>query len=509
MSDWPDYLPCCYRNLTVLPGESLGSYLLRVAEGNGYKGIADLLRMLSIQLQGQIADVLLKIRVDARVLVEIGRMTVGDGSHLCGFTAEALPPAPDPLEAIFFEECRIDVDALVLAVSAVCPCCLATDGYARAEWELAPVTACTKHGVLLRDTCDACGEPLSWKRPSLLMCGHCGSDLASQRTQSVADPSVIDTIRDFAALAPFRVRGGGEATVTVFWDEMFRVFKTILLPDADLALGQWPKRLARSVRIEQRHRAVEALSRTRDSHAYDLRLLQWKIQRALAALQALPRPYVIEQYARRFLQGEVGLSGESATAISGADAVLTAPEAYQRLSPWPPTLGCIADVARFLGVSIATVDALMRVGRLPAAGTDHDGFDADHVLAAGTYLGELLDLPALGALAGISITSRDLAAYGLLPRWNGLDREDHRVDFDRVFEIQQRLLAQWHVATRPESAASLGELLNDREQPSASLIDLLRRILCGQLTRFDWVPPFTWTSLKVDPRDCDWERQRA
>jgi len=59
---------------------------------------------------------------------------------------------------------------------AVCPACLAEDGYLRHYWEHTYVTACPQHRIRLIDRCDECGELLSPYRYHIDRC-ECGHDL--------------------------------------------------------------------------------------------------------------------------------------------------------------------------------------------------------------------------------------------------------------------------------------------------------------------------------------------
>ncbi len=75
-----------------------------------------------------------------------------------------------------------------------CPVCLASDRqpYFRRRWRLALITACTEHGVLLRDSCLACEEAIHPHRaPSLTECYRCG--------ESLCKPSVTVTCHDHLA----------------------------------------------------------------------------------------------------------------------------------------------------------------------------------------------------------------------------------------------------------------------------------------------------------------------
>lgn len=59
---------------------------------------------------------------------------------------------------------------------AVCPVCLAEDGYLRHYWGHTYVTACHRHGINLVDRCNECGEQLSPHRYHIDRC-ECGHDL--------------------------------------------------------------------------------------------------------------------------------------------------------------------------------------------------------------------------------------------------------------------------------------------------------------------------------------------
>lgn len=61
-----------------------------------------------------------------------------------------------------------------------CPICLANDPapHFRKRWRVAFVTSCTIHGVLLRDRCAACGEPVHQHgAASPTLCSACGAGL--------------------------------------------------------------------------------------------------------------------------------------------------------------------------------------------------------------------------------------------------------------------------------------------------------------------------------------------
>lgn len=75
-----------------------------------------------------------------------------------------------------------------------CPLCLAEDPTWQASWEVYFLDACPRHGVWMVDQCRSCGQPLNWKRDTLLRC-QCGSDLREE----TAGPAP-DNLRRLAAI---------------------------------------------------------------------------------------------------------------------------------------------------------------------------------------------------------------------------------------------------------------------------------------------------------------------
>ncbi len=76
-----------------------------------------------------------------------------------------------------------------------CPLCMKEDGnpYFRKRWRVSFVTACTKHGCFLVDSCQQCGLPLTPKRwhpeNGYLYCHSCGFDLISAVPEQIKQDS--------------------------------------------------------------------------------------------------------------------------------------------------------------------------------------------------------------------------------------------------------------------------------------------------------------------------------
>ena len=199
-----------------------------------------------------------------------------------------------------------------------------------------------------------------------------------------------------------------------------------------------------------------------------------------------------------FLEAEAGLSRESADAIAGSDVVPEMRPAYETTPLWPPALGSRDEVSRFLGVPAGDVDALIRTGRLPTPPARDHGFDADAVVAAGRILSDLVDLSGLEHLAGLPAPPSALTPYGLLPRWNGTDLGDNRVDPDRLIDIQKRLMAQWHRSHAPANPIRLGDAIESFSRPFEAIMMFVSRICGGSVVRVGWKPPYRWIDLEID-----------
>lgn len=96
-----------------------------------------------------------------------------------------------------------------------CPICLATDPvpHFRKRWRIAFVTTCTTHGVLLRDRCAACDEPVhQHAAASPRHCAACGSGLCVPTPSIARHDHIAWQARLEAGLKQGWIMLGGEAT---------------------------------------------------------------------------------------------------------------------------------------------------------------------------------------------------------------------------------------------------------------------------------------------------------
>ena len=421
------------------------------------------------------------------------------------FACEALP---DPsrtsvrisLEAIFRHERRVDVDALLPFRAPVCPQCIGDFGYLREEWELAPVTVCAVHGCLLIDQCTACHVALRWDRPQIAFCGECRADLRTIPTEPASD-AAREVSADFQSLAPFRVVDSGGRAHVVDWDEMFRAFKALLLPNWTWAQRKFPALHVAQTATVARHAVSERLAGTWSNARYDISQLQSKVRRALAPLRAPSLGNALEEVATHFLETEVGLSRELAVSIAGLDDQGTARTAVQVFRGSPPVIRSTQDLAGILNATKTEIAQLIGLNVIRPRLFPDMGYDADDILRAGKYLRSLLNADALSALVGVSVTKGDLQAQNLFPRWNPRDRNDDRVARETVIELQLALAAQWHRAESPLEPITLRPLSEASDRPLELITTAVKDITMGTITRFAWTPPFTWCDLVLDRTD--------
>lgn len=496
MKTEPDWLPGCYRNLPCLPNEALPAYLLRLAEANGYESIAALLRAAGIDTRGLNTGYSSKLRTDAEALATLGRMAVGDPGHLNGHAAT---PLDGP--ALFLRECRVDSDAMLHERAQVCPQCLAEDGYIREELELAPVTVCSTHKVLLVDECPDCGHSLDWKRSSLIACGHCGADLR-MATPTPAGADVCEVAEDFAALAPFRLVTHSGEPVADMWDLMFRVFKALALPDTDWASTVWPKRVVQLLSVKSRHEIVKLLARARRGGSYILTDLQDKAWSALMPMTVIPRPFVLEQCAVLLLQSEGGITREYAEAMCSSRPLPHAVRGSEIFSGRPPSLQTVNEVMSFLACDWETVEGLFTREVLRKPIDNEHGYDIDELLEAQSFLHlGVFTLAEITTIVGVPLDWDDLIHSNFLRPWNPRNRSDLRVAVGEVVSIQMELTAKWTANGRLSSGIELRDLALRTERPFQLVSEAVVLALRGDLSPFGWGPPFGWGGLMISEQD--------
>ena len=491
----PDWLPGCYLNLAIESGEALPSYLLRLAEANGYAGIGPLLRATGLWTNAGGYSFRLRLRGD--LLAAVGRMAVGDANHLRSHVAREM-------EARTYQShgTLIDCDVPLSDSAQVCPQCLGEEGFVRQEFELAPVTVCPTHQAMLLDICQSCATALTWERPSLLHCGHCGADLRLQSTEQ-ADPLVCEVASDFAALAPFRMVAHSGQPLTETWDMMFLVFKALALPGSVVAAGRPPQNVVRSLPVQERHAIAEQLARVRRHGSYFLMELQWRALADLAPLTAIPRPHVVEHCALEFLT-TAWLPRELAEAMCSPEHPLPPePSGAARFHGRPPALYSDRQVLGFLAIDLATLDGLLARGILHRPIEEH-GYDIDELLAAQDFLSKgLLTLAELSSYVGVPLDWEDLGRSPLIKTWNPKNAADRRVAVDDLLLIQKRLTEYCDASFEDGGAVTIGEIARGAEHSFQVVSEVVIRACHGELGRIGWRHPFDWACIVLPRKEAE------
>jgi hypothetical protein len=131
--------------------ECLVSYLIQVAENNGFKNIGHLLHYADLGWKNNHAPV---------YQILSGKFDIT--SLLLNFGLTEYRSLTTPTCNTF--QCVIDTHHILVSHPKVCPECLEELGYCRYQWAFLPVVACFKHKKMLIDVSSVSGKQLSWYR---------------------------------------------------------------------------------------------------------------------------------------------------------------------------------------------------------------------------------------------------------------------------------------------------------------------------------------------------------
>jgi hypothetical protein len=166
---------------TPRTGESLRGFVLRIAQANGYCGIAPLLQLA--RLPPTFASRTSALQNFAELfdgLVDVDDLLTR--SHWSSIERGSR-----------YQNAMISPVDINLAHPKICPICLKESGFARLVWDLRVAITCWRHGCYLLDHCSVCGRRLTWGRKALTAC-TCGANLMIQRTED-APMSVLEFSR--------------------------------------------------------------------------------------------------------------------------------------------------------------------------------------------------------------------------------------------------------------------------------------------------------------------------
>jgi TniQ len=168
--------------------ESLFGFVLRVSEANGYESPRYVWELAQVPRGAEMAP---RLPVDglARILgqASTGLESIAYRSKEGGRGSYKIlaHPLGDDLRG----------GPLRLRNPALCPRCVAEEGYVDAFWDLTAAVACPVHTCKVVRDCPTCRSPITWLRPGLLTC-HCGASF----TTATVEPADADLCELMALL---------------------------------------------------------------------------------------------------------------------------------------------------------------------------------------------------------------------------------------------------------------------------------------------------------------------
>jgi hypothetical protein len=183
-----------------LPGESLPSWLYRLAGANYYEPPAVFWELVAGEESGEWGiQTLVSAAPPVAVLARIAALTKADLAALWPATVHRFAPVlttpPDPVDWLTSPDnsCvpilprRAGVRTLRLPQHAqFCPACLGDGAYHRLIWTPFAVSVCLAHQCLLQDRCPRCGSGVSIAALLTTRCTTCGGDYTTAPHVSVA-----------------------------------------------------------------------------------------------------------------------------------------------------------------------------------------------------------------------------------------------------------------------------------------------------------------------------------
>lgn len=489
------YLPGCFAHFRPRGDESLPGFLLRLAEANHYRDIQGLLTVVLPETHQALRSRIAAIRKSSEYLARLGRVACGDASALSHFQISTTPT-----NSLLIHDCRVPPHGFLPGGGSYCPQCLAENGYAREEWELAPVAVCSKHRCRLQDTCPHCGTTITWQRLRLCHCKACGGSLLQSAGNSSVTEQECHVSDDFSALADFRVEFSPGDVGVISWDEMLNVAQGLSQPPVAwlsqaLSRGHQFMRLPVLVRRE----SLEIISETRDNRGtYRLHLLPPKTHEKLAVLgHFLPDDYIAET-AFKFLMQCEQLSSKTARAISGVTHIRMPGDGAEQYGGRPPSISSEEDVMKLIGINWTAYKYLRRHNYIPFHAPDESlGIDIDTLLEAKHFMEHrLADLDILGRMVGMDVTWESLVRLPLPFHIPPLLEGKNRIAFDRLCDFQLIWLDKISSLAAPVSPVRLSEAIPSNSIPALS--ECLSAILNGRLTKCRWLPPYRWTDFSVE-----------
>jgi|GEM_PF-4990319 len=170
--------------------ESLAGYQLRLAEVNGYSSGVWL----------------------SRYFLGTSRITIRASEHITR-VALILGLQPEEMDRLAYAYDDVQPSGYIryfgqklhlrhvkIKSPALCPHCLREMAVTNGFWDLKFAVACPFHSCRLVDSCQQCGECISWNRSKICECPKCKFDYRDSLTE-IASPDVMEIVRLLYSIA--------------------------------------------------------------------------------------------------------------------------------------------------------------------------------------------------------------------------------------------------------------------------------------------------------------------
>ncbi len=182
----PDYFDVLPFHPRPKPLESLTSYITRLAQGNGFKGVGNLIS-IAFPRQQSISRGHFRSDYTPTSWGLLSQVTICSETELLATTfyhlTQKFGRASRP-QAMgrFLQSC-------LSPTLRYCPYCLAEDAFYALPWRLLTLSGCAKHGCYLLEQCGHCGQPVPLFSQPLTMsvCPACRGDLSACQTPSLSN----------------------------------------------------------------------------------------------------------------------------------------------------------------------------------------------------------------------------------------------------------------------------------------------------------------------------------
>lgn len=466
--------------------ESLAGYVIRLSEKNAFSGPGWMPELLRTRSGLPVATVAEAAR-DAQLVRAVEALAgLSEGSLADrAFTPRSYsrarrggPPSWDarPLEAYQRHH------------PMVCPACLDEAPYARKLWDLAHLPVCTRHGLLLVDTCHRCGERLTWRRTRVGHCESCGADLRRSERIPAAPATLAVADRGLSHIPV----GTDAHTELMSPEDLFRLVRLRALIKPGHSLEDALKENFTKLPLADRLRALSLIAEAWNGRFLDSARIRQTLLENWRHLEALNANFHIRRELRRWVDTadlEDPMAGMILHDFPDADA----DKAYHVYGGKPPRFANAKEVASFLGVEQPVLNCLRWRSLLKYPTPRHLAYDADDVLECRDFLDDLVTPEEVDQIVGAPGISRMLVQSGLIEPWCRMAKKPCYAP-DSLAKLFDAVLVK--VLPKPEQGTSLrlGQLAEGNPD---RLMGLITKIFSGTVRAVHWVAPYRLVDLVV------------